>query len=526
MKQTPIQTWEYKEYNNRLAVIEYCGDVLNLYPSQGKTFARSCPTKAALTQYSPLTDYKTETLLLKYLVDNHLFDHHSFTEKEARNWRFWKYLDLSKIPTITCHSTEKYNYQSILELSSEGLRGGFFNEKKNEIEFNTPLRFDNLFFEGPRLFGLLLEDRKTLRQAILDALNPIAGFTLKDTFPLFDYNKIEYQRWEFSHSNMISGEFAVMNPTHFEIGGWDNPRDGGSGRYSIENIWAKRPDFVDKRFSGANDFIEKALSNAIIKEDSKIEEKPIKTWHYRIHSNEYQLNYFKNKIVWTYFFNNLPNATTYDVAPFFKNGNSIATDKIQHELYKLLTQGDCPADLDKLGKKRWAFWQALDERKISLEQLPSDKRQLNFLDYTPYGIGSPQMDWQSLENFFFFGPKRANLPLDTRKRMRAIILTALDHSKCALSLRDAFVLFDYDKIKAMEWKCVFDNGNRGERMEVSPEGIFTMEGWEPNPYNCGGSSYSIENLWNDLGSSWMIPDNLRMHVPELKAILEAAIIVD
>lgn len=257
-----------------------------------------------------------------------------------------------------------------------------------------------------------------------------------------------------------------------------------------------------------------------------MEEKALKTWHYRIDKMEYQLDYFKDKIISTYFLNNRPNSTTYETAPFFRNGNSIATDKIQHELYKLITQGDCPANLDSLSKKRWAFWQALDEQKISLEQLASDKLGKCFLAYNQYGVGSHLMDRQSLENFFFFGPKHINLPLDTRKRMRAIILETLNPSKHSLSLRDAFVLFDYDKIKAMEWKCVFDNGDRGERMSISVEGSIIIEGWDSNPYNCGGQRYSIEETWNNLRTPWMIPSNLRAHTAELKAIIEAAIVAD
>lgn len=265
MEQAPIQIWEYKDYSDKPASTEYCGAIINNLRYYGKN---TYPTKAALVQAYPLTNYIIETFMMKYLVENHPFDHNSFNEKEARNWRFWKYLDLSKIPKLTILPTPIYNHQTIFELSSEGARGGYIDSYNpgNKHKFNNDYRLDNLFFDGPALYSMLLEDRKKLRQAIFNALDPAAGFSLKDAFPLFDYTKISTQKWEYTNENNISGEFVVLHSDRFEIGGWDNPRDAGSSNYSIENIWAKRPNFVDTSF-GANDFIEKTLSAAIIKED-------------------------------------------------------------------------------------------------------------------------------------------------------------------------------------------------------------------------------------------------------------------
>lgn len=262
-KETPIQIWEFRDYANRPARIEYCGEVLNVHYDFG---AIPYPTSAILVQSYPLTDYITECLVLKYLVENHLFEQDKLHEKAARNWRFWKYLDLSKLPSFRYFPNPNYNHRTVLELSPLGIRGGYYKYNSEEIVFNNNYRLDNVFFDGPALNSMFLEDRKKLRQAIFDALDPTAGFSLKDAFPLFDYTKIATQEWKYTNENGFSGEFVVLHPDRFEIGGWDNPRDAGSSNYSIENIWAKRPNFVDASF-GANDFIEKTLSAAIIKED-------------------------------------------------------------------------------------------------------------------------------------------------------------------------------------------------------------------------------------------------------------------
>lgn len=227
-----------------------------------------------------------------------------------------------------------------------------------------------------------------------------------------------------------------------------------------------------------------------------MEEKALKTWNYHLHHSDYRLEYFKDKIIWTYFLHNQPNPTIYDLSLFFKHSTSIATAEIQHELYKLITQGDCPVDWDELDKKRWAFWQALDEQKIRLEQLPSGK-QGKYLVYNQYEVGSEQSDCQSLENFFFFGPRQANLPLATRKRMQKIILEALDASKHSLSLRDAFVLFDYDKIPGRKWKDSSDTTDMGysEAFAELKGGSFTITRFH-NPYDGSSSDYySIEKIW-------------------------------
>lgn len=256
-------------------------------------------------------------------------------------------------------------------------------------------------------------------------------------------------------------------------------------------------------------------------------EQPIKTWHYFIGQTAYSLAYFKDKIISSYTNQGKSYPTTYDVLPYFRNGAFVSNDQTHHELYKLITSNPCPPNFNNLEKKRWSFWQALDSSKIIVENLPSTEAGKDFFPYNQYGTGIFQNDWQSLEQFFFFGPKRGGLPLVTRQRLREIILQALDASKHSLTLQDAFPLFDYKKLKSWEWKCTFDNDQRGERLAISSDGFVLVEGWEPNPYNCGGASYSIEEVWRLLDSTYppyIIPSSLRNHIPELQEILKNAIV--
>lgn len=274
MEKQPIKTWSYIDTDHKLAQISFDGEDL-INQRYYLTTPQVCSPRKMLSLEGCLTDYKTDCAVLKYLVNSYKYDPIQFNEKDEKHWRFWRYLYLSKLPTLTLLATPKYSlHEPFLELSTEGLRGGAFKRtfgKENEVPkkvYDQNYRLDYLFFHGPKLPSLLLEDRKLLRQSILDALNPDAGFTLKDAFPLFDYSKIEYKKWEFLATNSSAGESIELSPKgYFTIARWDNPRDGGEMDYSIEEIWTKRPHFVGEYNKEANEWIGKTLENALIKEE-------------------------------------------------------------------------------------------------------------------------------------------------------------------------------------------------------------------------------------------------------------------
>lgn len=267
----PIKTWEYLDYAKTPSRLEYHADKLlrfdnALYKNNPKSYS----IKEFLSYPYCLTNHSKESTILKYLVKNHTFNHSQFNEKDDKHWRFWKYLDLSKLPTLTCFPSPKYNFQTLIELSPEGLREGYFKfistENPKEKIFNNNRRFDNFFFDGPQIAGLLLEDRIKMRQAIFDALDPAAGLSLKDAFPLFDYNKIPIDKWEHSSDGGLSGEYLELSSDHITSGGWSNVRDGGSSDVSLEEFWTRRMHPNNGKFKAAYAKIFDFLENAIIKE--------------------------------------------------------------------------------------------------------------------------------------------------------------------------------------------------------------------------------------------------------------------
>lgn len=267
MKQAP-KIWEYADYAHQPARIEYNGEKLLSYTKFNKDTPRYYTPQEFLCYPYCLTNHFKENTIAKYLINNHAFDLSKMSEKENKHWRFWKYLDLSKLPNLIFHPTPKYNFQTFLEISSEGLRTGYYKfvsqENPQEKFYNENKRLDTLFFHGPTIPGLLLEDRKRIREIFIEALGNESGFSLKDAFPLFDYSKIPTEKWEYSNDGGFSGECLELYPDRVYFGGWSNPRDGGGSDSSIEEVWNLRTHKNSDNFKAAYEKIYQILENVII----------------------------------------------------------------------------------------------------------------------------------------------------------------------------------------------------------------------------------------------------------------------
>jgi hypothetical protein len=262
MKEQALKTWETKgPYST--TKIEYYEDRV-IRNSYNNPIEYSLPQTFTLP--SVLSDKSSvDTEILQYIAEDYSRENEEIlTEKEQRHFRFWKHLNLAELREMTCKAVTKYGFAPFLDLSKNGVYSGYFKDK-NIIRMQE-YRLDNLFFYGPKLAAITLEDRKSIQQVFLDALGTDSGFSIKDAFELFDYNKIEEQKWKHWHnpnSRSGSGEFVELYPDRFTIGGWSNPRDGGAQDFSIEEIWYKKPKHVHDKF-GANETINKILRDAII----------------------------------------------------------------------------------------------------------------------------------------------------------------------------------------------------------------------------------------------------------------------
>jgi hypothetical protein len=261
---TPIKTWEYPGSHNRTDKIEYYDGYLL------KTFGFETPRSneisinKVLDHYTCISNSILEPQIIANLIQLEAFNPAKFTEKEEKHWRFWNYLEASSLTELHCEATSPSKEQTFLELSPVHLKDGFYRSS-GKIYRNTS-RLDNLFFYGPKLVGMSLEDRQQVRQTIYNALPPKAAFSQQDMFPLFDYSKIESMRWEKAAKDHSSGDYIELHSNCLTIGGWSSPRDGGASDTSLERIWSQRFTASPSKFKEAYQIIYTMLEKAIIKD--------------------------------------------------------------------------------------------------------------------------------------------------------------------------------------------------------------------------------------------------------------------
>ncbi len=72
--------------------------------------------------------------------------------------------------------------------------------------------------------------------------------------------------------------------------------------------------------------------------------------------------------------------------------------------------------------------------------------------------------WQALDPFFFYEPYLYGTSLEDRIKIKQEIFDNLGDTKNKLTLNDGFVLFDYNKIKEVEFKKI--NGQKGVYFKI------------------------------------------------------------
>ena len=96
---------------------------------------------------------------------------------------------------------------------------------------------DSIFFYGPEIPSVSIEDRVELQKIILNAIHDKAELSEKDAFPLFDFNKLTAFHKEFSSEEERSGESIQLSTRGCIIlTSWDR-WDGGSSPISLEKAW-------------------------------------------------------------------------------------------------------------------------------------------------------------------------------------------------------------------------------------------------------------------------------------------------
>ena len=189
------------------------------------------------------------------------------SEQQQRHYLFWRHLEDTKLLTSSNHLTIKphSHWNDVyFELTPLGAR---FVEAthKGEKYIMDERRLDHLFFQGPSK-ALSFSSRVEIRNLLMAALSPEAGFTLSDSFPLFDYTKIPFRRYDHSEDNNYSGTYWILEGSHITIGSWSRQgKDGGANQRSIENAWPELKG-LSGPFEQHREEIYTLLESAIIKE--------------------------------------------------------------------------------------------------------------------------------------------------------------------------------------------------------------------------------------------------------------------
>ena len=261
MEKRVIKTWEYKfnGYARRVRLLEDGVEhYYEIFPGRKEEYLASF--QDSLNRYYPIgytTEIDTEVMCL---VAQRITNAEKLNEKEKKFYSFWKYIDCSKIPTKTFKSS--YD-KSIIKISPEGVKVQFQPNNSDPVYGDDCL--DSLFFYGPEIPAVSLEDRVELQKIFLNAIHDKAELSEKDAFPLFDFSKIISFHKEFSSEEERSGESIQLSQRGLILlSSWDR-WDGGSTAISLEKAWRdKEKNLKEGIFKEAYIEIYKIMKESII----------------------------------------------------------------------------------------------------------------------------------------------------------------------------------------------------------------------------------------------------------------------
>jgi len=93
---------------------------------------------------------------------------------------------------------------------------------------------DRLFFAGPYVACLPLEQRIRIRNMVFKALGTQTVFTPNDAFPLIDYEGLDQAAYAWEKDFGNTGSYIKLRKGFLHYGGWTSPRDGGSKSTDLE----------------------------------------------------------------------------------------------------------------------------------------------------------------------------------------------------------------------------------------------------------------------------------------------------
>lgn len=157
---------------------------------------------------------------------------------------------------------EEFTHNQILQFTPYGL------EIYELDRLRMIVKPDRMFFAGPYVSCLPLEQRIRIRNSIFKALGTQTVLTLNDAFPLIDYEALEQGAYSWEKDFGNTGSFLRLRKGFLHYGGWSSPRDGGAKSTDLEWCLHYGKDyfnfFTNRDFENEYDEIMKTITKHII----------------------------------------------------------------------------------------------------------------------------------------------------------------------------------------------------------------------------------------------------------------------
>lgn len=252
----------------------------------------------------------------------------------------------------------------------------------------------------------------------------------------------------------------------------------------------------------------------------------IKRWLTESGAGKYEIKLFKDKIIKVLCFKDKNHEKEHSFDDYLTAGYSIFSLEDQTQILKEIVKLKKPGNLSASANKIWEFWECFDNENIKKEKYYISKTE--FIEISKFGLSRGYQnkhskkylfyEKQRFDRFFFYGPYTHSLDIEKRIGLMQKILNILKLNNSQLTVNDAFVVFDYDKIENIDWVEV--DGIRGDNLKIA-DGKVTIAGWD-NPRDGGEHYLSIEYFWYNMKTA--LPEVFHSKMDYLIKILGNAIV--
>ncbi len=227
-----IKQWTFKNAQGKSQSIELFADGVWSVEPNGRfkhEFERVWREKIYRTPISIMQELYREIAIANLGVEN-------------RHKRFWRLINLDALNEFV-ETVQTNSRRDMLRLTRNGVEVTTILDVQNKYAapFKTEETIDRVFFFGFEQWGVPMSLRKKIRETILSALSTESGFTLRDAFPLIDYDNIRTESITMHNDDLdgsnTGGTFQFLHKESVEIGGWDRG-GGGSKTISLERFIA------------------------------------------------------------------------------------------------------------------------------------------------------------------------------------------------------------------------------------------------------------------------------------------------